>query len=152
MAQEYRWQYKIEQQQHAIVESGLREEKERISNHKHRRFVLRFKLCSTSSSSPHEEFSLQLITRDHHSTRSHKNKQDQQVQSLGATTPYNRRTCKLVLRTQPLEHFLITMKDVTFHRSPKWAHKYNPITKNRICSSSETVMRKALKSVELKIK
>ena len=43
------------------------------------------------------------------------------------------------------------MKDVTLPRSPKWAHKHNPIIKNRICSS-EIVTRKALKSVDLRIK
>ena len=40
---------------------------------------------------------------------------------------------------------------MTFPRSPKWAHKHNPMAKNRICSS-EIMVRKSLKSVELGIK
>jgi len=39
------------------------------------------------------------------------------------------------------------MKDMTFIRLAKWAHKHNLITKNRICNS-EIVVRKDLKSVE----
>jgi len=43
------------------------------------------------------------------------------------------------------------MKNVTFPRSLKGSHKQNPITKNRICSS-EIMVRKVLKSVELGVK
>jgi len=39
------------------------------------------------------------------------------------------------------------MKDATFPKSPKWAQKHNPITKNRICSSG-IVVRKDLKLME----
>ena len=74
-----------------MVENELREEKERVSNCKHGRFVLRFKRI------------------------------------------YNT--------------FSITMKDMTFIRLAKWAHKHNLITKNRICNS-EIVVRKDLKSVK----
>ena len=115
------------------------------SNRKHGWFVLRFEPLVLHPRLHRNE------GQDHFSTCSHKNESDPQVLSLGAATPYDRWTRELVLRPQPTQHFSITMKNMTFPISLKGAHKHNPIIKNRICSS-EIVVRKALKSVELGIK
>ena len=117
-----------------------------------REFVSRFEpLALHPRLHRNEGFNENLISQDHFSTRSHKNELDLQVLSLGAATPYNLRTRELVLRPQPLQHFSITIKDVTFPKLLKWAYKHNPITKNRICSS-EIMVRKALRFVKLGIK